>query len=164
MKRLPTIRDLRSEILELLQTSKSPVQLIDISKRLRVRADSEDYDHLRDLLTVMSEEGSHATQQTPYSLPMQNSEGLRGVLTTYHDNATVKTDDPEMPIVHIRRQHMLTALDGDTVLVRRMRSPRTARFAAKWLPLLNGHFIRSAVPSNMMGRSTTSFPTKPSTM
>lgn len=119
MKRLPTIRDLRSEILELLQTSKSPVQLIDISKRLRVRADSEDYDHLRDLLTVMSEEGAlmrHSRRR--YSLPMQNSEGLRGVLTTYHDNATVKTDDPEMPIVHIRRQHMLTALDGDTVLVR----------------------------------------------
>ena len=121
MKRLPSIRDLRAEILELLSSAKSPIQLLDLSKQLRVRANSDDYEHMRELLEVMSDEGALARHsKRRYSLPVivQQVEGLRGVLSTYHDNATVKTNDPEMPIVHIKRQHMLTALDGDIVLVR----------------------------------------------
>lgn len=119
MKKLDNVRDLRSEILEVLGLSKTPIQLLDLSKRLRVRADSDEYSHLRDLITDMSEDGSimrHSRRR--YSLPPNTTDGLRGVLTRYHDNATVKTDDLEFPVIHIRRQHMLTALDGDTVLVR----------------------------------------------
>ena len=46
------------------------------------------------------------------------SDGIRGVLSIYHENATVRTKDAELPIIHVRRQHMHTALDGDTVLVK----------------------------------------------
>jgi ribonuclease R len=39
------------------------------------------------------------------------------VLSYYHDNATVRTTDPLVQTVHIRRQHLGTAIDGDTVRV-----------------------------------------------
>lgn len=119
MKKLQSIRDLRSEILEILGEVTSPIQLLDLSKRLRIHADSDEHDYFRELLTVMSEEGAvmrHSRRR--YSLPKRTTEGLRGILSTYHDNATVKTDDAELHTIHIKRQHMLTALDGDVVLVR----------------------------------------------
>ncbi len=119
MKRMFTIRNLREEILELLRMHPRPLQVVEMSKKLGIRANTDDYEHLRELLGVMADEGvitRHTRRR--FSLPQTGGEGLKGVLSTYHDSATVRTDDPEFRVVHIRRQHMLTALDGDTVLVK----------------------------------------------
>ncbi|MCX6139406.1 MAG: ribonuclease R [Candidatus Kapabacteria bacterium] len=145
MKRLTTIRDLRTEILELLSEANSPVQMLDMSKKLRIRADSDDYEQMRELLNVMADEGAlmrHSRRR--YSLPsfVQTADGLRGVLSTYHDNATVKTDDPEMPVVHIKRQHMLTALDGDVVQVRPHAIPKDRKVRGEVVAIIE----RSAHP------------------
>ncbi|MDZ4744385.1 MAG: ribonuclease R [bacterium] len=118
MKRIREVRNLREEILDLLKRAPVPVQLIDLSKQLHIRSDSDEYEDLRIVLTKMSEEGQiqrHSRRR--YALKSQNASGLTGIITLYHDNATVETDDKEHPIVHIKRQHLQTALDGDTVLV-----------------------------------------------
>ena len=58
MKRLTEIRDLRAEVLEALTAAKVPMQLLDLSKNLRLRAGSDDYEYLRSLLEQMAEEGT----------------------------------------------------------------------------------------------------------
>ena len=119
MKRLTDYRDLRSEIIEILSATTTPLPLLDLSKRLRVRSGSEEYEHMRDLLSTMTEEGTIlAHSRRRFSMTTLQSDGIRGVLSIYHDNATVRTQDAELPIIHVRRQHMHTALDGDTVLVK----------------------------------------------
>jgi ribonuclease R len=119
MKRLTSIRDLRQEIIEVLKRSPSAVQLVDLSKQLRIKSDTPDYDHLRQVLTTMAEEGAiQRLSRRRYAYGAQHTDGFTGVLTVYHDAASIKTNDSEIPVIHIRRQHMLTALDGDTVLVR----------------------------------------------
>ncbi len=119
MKRLTVLRDLRAEIIEILSATTTPLPLLELSKRLRVRSGSEDYEHMRDLLSAMSEEGTIiAHSRRRFSMTIVQSDGIRGVLSIYHDNATVRTQDAELPIIHVRRQHMHTALDGDTVLVK----------------------------------------------
>lgn len=119
MKRQTSIRDLRQEILDALQRSPVPVQLIELSKLLRIRSDAEDYDLLRNTLMAMAEDGSvQRLSRRRYAFARPDSAGFTGKLSVYHDAATVATGDADMPVIHIRRQHMLTALDGDTVLVR----------------------------------------------
>jgi ribonuclease R len=119
MKRLTDYRDLRAEIIEILSATTTPLPLLDLSKRLRVRSGSEEYEHMRDLLSTMTEEGTIlAHSRRRFSMTTLQSDGIRGVLSIYHDNATVRTQDAELPIIHVRRQHMHTALDGDTVLVK----------------------------------------------
>lgn len=119
MKRLTSIRDLRQDILDVLKRSPSAVQLVDLSKQLRIKSDTADYDHLRQVLTSMAEEGLiQRLSRRRYAYGAQHNEGFTGVLTVYHEAASIKTSDPDIPVIHIRRQHMLTALDGDTVLVR----------------------------------------------
>jgi ribonuclease R len=119
MKRLTVLRDLRAEIIEILSATTTPLPLLELSKRLRVRSGSEDYEHMRDLLSIMTEEGTIiAHSRRRFSMTTMQSDGIRGVLSIYHENATVRTKDAELPIIHVRRQHMHTALDGDTVLVK----------------------------------------------
>lgn len=129
MKRIREIRNLREEVIDLLKTAPAPVQLIDLSKQLRIRSDSDEYEDLRLVLTKMSEEGQiqrHSRRR--YAMKSNDTAGgLTGVITLYHDNATVATDNTEYPVVQIKRQHLLTALDGDTVLVQ----PHAARDGKK---------------------------------
>lgn len=118
MAKVHNIRDLREDILHVLKKQRAPIQLLDLSKQLNIRSDSADYEYMRHVLTKMCEEGvvmRHSRRR--YSLTRGDKQGLTGVLTLYHDNATVATGDPEMPTVHVRRQHLNTALDGDVVMV-----------------------------------------------
>jgi len=64
-------------------------------------------------------------------------EGLRGILSTYHDNATVRTEDAELHTIHIKRQHMLTALDGDVVLVRPHAIPKDRKVRGEVVSVVN---------------------------
>lgn len=119
MKRVRHVRNLREDILDTLRKSPTPVQLLDLSKRLNIRSDSDEYDYLRQVLTSMADEGiiqRHSRRR--YGLRDRETEGFTGILTIHHDSATVQTDDREIPVIHVRRQHMHTALDGDTVLVK----------------------------------------------
>jgi len=130
MKRQTTIRDLRTEILDILRRSASAVPLLDLSKQLRIRSDSADYDYLRQVLETMTAEGVIlGRSRRRYELAREHTGAFRGILRVYHEAATVETGDPDIPIIHVRRQHMHTALDGDTVMVRplAMRSGKKVR-------------------------------------
>ena len=119
MKRLTSYRDLRPEILDILKRSPVAVQLLDLSKQLRIRSDSADYDYLRQLLDTMVNEGTIISRsRRRYELARVRTDGFTGVLKVYHESASITTTDADIPVIHIRRQHMHTALDGDTVLVR----------------------------------------------
>ncbi|MCU0330315.1 MAG: ribonuclease R [Candidatus Kapabacteria bacterium] len=119
MKRIRDVRNLRTDIVEVLRESAGPVQLLDLSKRLHIRSDSVDYDELRQVLTKMAEEGlisRHSRRR--YSLAERDTSGFEGVLRIYHESASVETGDPDIPTIFVRRQHLSTALDGDVVRVR----------------------------------------------
>lgn len=119
MKRLTEIRNLRAEVLEALVSAMVPMQLLDLSKQLRLRAGSDDYEYLRSLLEQMAEEGVIVRMsRRRFGLPQQTEGTLLGRFSMYHDNGMVTTEDASIPLVHVRRHDMATALDGDTVRVR----------------------------------------------
>lgn len=134
---------LRDEILDVLKRSASPVQLVDLSKHLRVRSDSEEYDYLRDVLTKMAEEGlieRHSRRR--YSVRRGSHDGFTGTLRLHHESATVETGDADIPVIHVRRQHLHTALDGDVVAVK----PHALRDGKKVRGEVVGIVERSAHP------------------
>jgi ribonuclease R len=119
MKRLSEIRDMRAEVLEALGRTPIPMQLLDLSKQLRLRAGSDDYEHLRELLDAMIDEGVvERLSRRRFALPQRSDGALVGVFEMHHDNGLVRTDDPSVPVVHVRRHDMNTALNGDSVRVR----------------------------------------------
>lgn len=110
--------DLRKDILEILERSTQATSLSELSKQLHIKSESEDYDYLKDVLNSMSAEGilqKHARRR--YSIAHHITHEFIGTLTYYHDSATVRTTDASAPPVLIKRQHLHTALDGDTVRV-----------------------------------------------
>jgi ribonuclease R len=118
MKRLTELQNFREEILEALGTSASPLQLLDLSKKLRIKAGSDEYEYLRDLLELMVEEGIvQRMSRRRFTLPHRSSSDVHGVLSYHHNNAVVTTRDEAIPVIAIRRHDMNTALSGDTVVV-----------------------------------------------
>lgn len=118
MPRVQNLRDLRTEVLNELQRSKAPLTLLQLSKNLRIPSDTEDYLLLRNMLNILADEGlvvRHARRR--YSTVKDINRTLSGRFTYYHDKATVATSDPDVPVVHIRPQHLSTALDGDVVSI-----------------------------------------------
>jgi len=112
-------RDLRAEILDILRRSESPVQLLELTKALRIRSDSREYDALRNILTRMSEEGAISRHpRRRYGLAQGEVSGFTGTVRIRNEQGIVETGDADIPLVHIRRESLSTALDGDTVLVR----------------------------------------------
>ncbi|NQW30191.1 MAG: ribonuclease R [Ignavibacteria bacterium] len=111
--------DYRDEIIALLTGATEPLQLIEISKQLRVRADGEDDEMLRHMLQKLVDENLvEKMSRRRFRIRPQDSHGFEGVITFYHNRATVQTTDEAFPIIHIDRQNLYTALDGDIVRVK----------------------------------------------
>ena len=118
MKRLTELQNFRQEILDALAASASPIQLLDLSKALRIRAGSDEYEYMKDLLDLMVDEGIiQRMSRRRYTLPHRSSSDVHGVLTYHHNSARVSTKDDTLPVISIRRHDMNTALSGDTVVV-----------------------------------------------
>ncbi len=118
MPRLHHVRDLREELLHELTQQRSPVTLLDLSKKLRIRSDSAEYEHLKQVLDRLCADGvvqRHARRR--FSMAKAPDHGYTGRLTYHHETATVQTTNVLVPVIHIRRQHLHTALDGDVVRV-----------------------------------------------
>jgi len=112
-------RDLRSEILDVLRRSAAPVQLLELSKALGIRSDSPEYEALRTTLTRMADAGQisrHARRR--YGLAERDVAGFTGAIRIQNDQGSVQTDDPDIAVIHVRREHLATALDGDVVQVK----------------------------------------------
>lgn len=119
MPRITSTRDLRSDILDALKRSSTPVQLLELSKMLRIKSDSADYDYLRQILTSLCEEGAvQRMSRRRYGLSRRDTSGFEGVLTIHHERGSVATGDSDIPTITVKRQHMSTAMDGDTVVVK----------------------------------------------
>lgn len=124
MKRLFELQDLRNEVLEALATSTSPLQLLELSKRLRIRAGSDEYEYLRDVLDTMADEGIvERLSRRRFGLPHVADLDITGKLVYHHDKAVVETGSDSMPVISIRRHDMNTALHGDTVRVKLHATP-----------------------------------------
>lgn len=116
---LSRLATLREDIVNVLKETPGPIQLIDLSKRLRIRSESDDYEYLRHVLNTMADEGIVSRQsRRRFALAERPSEGFTGTLHIYHEAASVTTDDADFPTIIIKRQNLANALDGDIVLVR----------------------------------------------
>jgi ribonuclease R len=118
MTKIP-FRDLRSEIAAILETITTPITLLDLSKRLRIKSNEVEYDYLKQVLDEMQQRSmlialprrryQRATQAPP--------QGITGTLIYQHNSAVVETHNPESPFILVHRHHMFTALHGDVVRV-----------------------------------------------
>lgn len=103
----------------MLRDMPGPLQLLDLSKRLRIRSDSDDYEYLRYILNQMCDEGIVARHsRRRFALADRNEQGFTGTLHIYHETATVSTDDADFPTIIIKRGNLRNALDGDVVQVK----------------------------------------------
>lgn len=136
-------RDLRSEILAILRRSEEPVQLLELSKALRIRSDSRDYDALRNILTRMAEDGAISRHpRRRYGLAQGEVSGFTGVVRIKNEQGTVETGDTDIPLIHVRRENLSTALDGDTVLVRPLALRQSKRTYGEVVAVVERSIVR----------------------
>lgn len=140
---LSRLATLREDIVTVLKETPGPIQLIDLSKHLHIRSDSDDYEYLRHVLNTMADEGIVSRQsRRRFALAERPSEGFTGTLHIYHEAASVTTDDADFPTIIIKRQNLGNALDGDTVQVR----PLAIREGKKIRGEVVRVMVRSATP------------------
>lgn len=124
MKRLFELQNLRNEVLEALATAASPLQLLELSKKLRIRAGSDEYEYLRDVLDAMAEEGLVSRMsRRRFALPHASDLDITGKMIYHHEKAVIETGNDAMPLISVRRHDMNTALHGDTVRVKLHATP-----------------------------------------
>ncbi len=122
---------LSDELLSLFRETKGPLKLNEIAKALEIKSDESDYEILKATLDELAEKEiiEKSTRRKYYLKDPAIFTSLKGKIEIANSKGIVFTDDPEFSKIIIRRSNMLTALNGDTVLVkplamRRGKKPR----------------------------------------
>ena len=115
-----TKKKLTEKILKLLAKSEDSLQLKEISQSLGFVAHSEEHTFLRTTMAELCSDGLLVkSSKRKYSInDYEESTNLTGVLKIKDGRGYVNTDSKQYPKVTIKRKHLSTALDGDTVQVK----------------------------------------------
>lgn len=113
------IKQLEQRIISVLLDSESPLQLLEISKRLRIPSESREYKTLKNVLQQLCDSGILIKlPRRRFSLSSFVGETLvRGTLRIQHGKGLVFVNGKKEPIT-IKRKNLFTALDGDRVVVK----------------------------------------------
>jgi len=127
-------QDITNSLFELLSDSEIPLQLHDLAKNLSIKSSSNDYEILRGVLIELSEQNViKKSARRRYSLQtFENVSTFQGIIKISEDrgvvycNLNIPVSSAKKKIVFqqkslkvvVKRKNLLTALDGDTVIVR----------------------------------------------
>jgi ribonuclease R len=108
------------EVISLLNESGGSLRLLDISKSLKIKSDSKEYEKLVEALELMVEqEVVEKNSRRRYSLRgFSSNSGIVGTLRMVDKSGIVETNDAEYPTIVIQSKFLHTALDGDDVRVK----------------------------------------------
>ncbi|MBM2813858.1 MAG: Exoribonuclease [Ignavibacteria bacterium] len=108
------------KVIELLSNSEEPLRINEISVRLSIKSDTPEHDLLKKAIVNL------CSQQVIKKLPRRRfalidfdaSSVITGKVEIRNGQGWVESGTPEYPEIIIKRRHLLTALDGDTVQCR----------------------------------------------
>ncbi len=125
--------EITDAILELFSRAEKPLQLHEISKELTIKSDSPEHDALKEALSELSEQNIvQKSSRRRYSMStFDNLSTFQGEIKIHEDhgivlcnmNLPVSTKGKKIVFqqkamkVVLKRKNLLTALDGDTVLI-----------------------------------------------
>ncbi len=114
-----TRQELIQQILDILREESSPLRINDLSKLLRIKSDTNEYNILRDTLEDLT--NKQILEKLPrrrFSIKnIQENSTIIGIFKIYHNKAIVETENSQIPKINIKDRFYNTALDGDTVSV-----------------------------------------------
>ena len=115
-----TIEQICNEVISILTNSGGSLRLLDISKSLKIKSTSKDYEKLEEALNLLVEqEVIVKNSRRRYSLRGYSSNsGIVGTLRMTDRAGVVETNDSEYPVIVIPGKFLHTALDGDKVRVK----------------------------------------------
>lgn len=109
--------DILDKIINLFREKSDTMQLLDISKALGIKSDSDEYADLVEKLELLVEQ--HVLEKKTrrrYSLVIAAADyGLVGIFRIEGKRQFIETDTEEMPIINIKRNMGLGAKHGDKV-------------------------------------------------
>ncbi len=111
--------ELRDKIIELLQGAYPDfLRLNQLAVQLGIYSDTKEYEQLRTALDDMVTEGLlNRSSRRRYSLAGTDESVFQGELTIRNFSGVVHTSNPQVPVINVKRAHLHTALNGDTVEV-----------------------------------------------
>lgn len=108
-----------NQLLDLLINSATPLRLLDISKSLGIKSDSDEYEFLQDALNqLIQNEVIEKTAKRRYQLKQSESEStITCTIRIENDKGIVETNLRHAPKIVIPQKNLNTALDGDKVVI-----------------------------------------------
>lgn len=112
--------NLTKQIINLLNEAEKPLQLLEISKKFHITSSSNEYDELKSVLSELVDKSIiQKSGRRRYSIEKNAVlNDFIGIISIKKDTGILITDSIEFPKITIKRRNLLTALDGDTVVVR----------------------------------------------
>ena len=113
-------------MLKIFSKASKPLQVNEISKSIGIKSESKEYPNLKKALNELVQQNIVAkSSRRRYSLiDFDQSSAIKGILRIKDDSGVVATNNPEFPKVSIKRRHLLTAFDGDLVIVKPLASKK----------------------------------------
>ena len=127
------------EIISLLSNSGGSLRLLDISKSLKIKSDSKNYEKLVEALNLMVEqEVVEKNSRRRYSLRgFGSNSGIIGTLRMVDKSGIVETNDAEYPTIIIQNKFLHTALDGDEVRVKLILQKKKNKIKGEIVEVIN---------------------------
>ncbi len=112
--------DRTEKILGLMREEKRPMKLNEISKKIGIASESDEYQNLKKDLKDLCDQGV-LTKHTKRRYSLNDIDGnstFKGIIHIIDGRGTVETNSKEFKKVTVKRKHLHRALDGDTVIVK----------------------------------------------
>jgi len=144
--------ELIEKIINALRDAVGPVQLFDLSKILHIKSDSLDYQKLKSELRELSMlKIIERLSRRKYVLKEYDDSSLyKGVLKIRDDRAYVELNINELKKVYIKKKHLQTAFEGDTVQLKILEMRRGSKAHGEVISILNRspHIIRGIIEND----------------
>jgi ribonuclease R len=108
------------EVLALLSNSNEALMINEISKGVKIKSDSEEYEVLKSAISeLIKNKLITKSARRRYMLKLEHVTNLiEAKITIKQERGSIHTDNPKFPNIIIKRKNFNTALNGDTVSVR----------------------------------------------
>lgn len=125
------------KLIELFKNVEKPLKLLEISKLLKIRSDSIDYELLKEALQTLIEQNViEKGKKRTYYLKTDEFSEYTGKLEIIDGQGVIQTGLPNVPTIVIKRSQLNTALPGDFVVVRLLASKKKKKHRGEVLRIL----------------------------
>lgn len=136
---LMEILEIMERLLQMFGEAAKPLRINEISKAVQIKSESSEYDILKTALNELIDQGviEKIKGRRFRLIDYEDSSKFEGVLRIRNNRGFVETGDKTYKKISVKKRHMLTALDGDSVVVKLLPAKKNNKYRGEIINILD---------------------------